>query len=240
MHAARNGRGRMGSAPQRPSAGSSSGRRPGLRSAGDKSPLTPADPVVKVGSSIINITLVMARTHGSDLPTHPIEGRIHTIRGHRVMLDADLAALYGVQTKVLNQAVKRNSARFPEDFMFVLTPQEVARLRSQIVTSNSGSGGRRYLPYAFTEHGVVMLSAVLNSQRAVEMSIQVVRAFIRMRELIAANKDIAARVEKLERGHDRTASVIEVLVEDIDRLAHEVRQMKALPESPKRKIGFDL
>jgi hypothetical protein len=122
--------------------------------------------------------------------------------------------------------------------MFQLTPDEAASLRSQIATSNESRGGRRYLPYVFPEHGVVMLSAVLNSARAIEMSILVVDAFVRLREIVANNKDIAARIEKLERGHERTASVIEVLVEDIDRLAGEVKNMKALPPVTKRKIGF--
>jgi hypothetical protein len=111
-------------------------------------------------------------------------------------------------------------------------------MRCQNGTSKTGRGGRRYLPYAFTEHGVVMLSSVLNSDRAIQMSILVVNAFVRMRELIAANKDLATRIENLERGHNRTASVIEVLVEDIDRLAGEVKQMKSLPQAPKRRIGF--
>jgi hypothetical protein len=149
-----------------------------------------------------------------------------------------LAALYGVSTKRLNEAVKRKLNRFPGTFMFRLTIEEKDSLRSQFATSNLGRGGRRYLPFAFTEHGVVMLSSVLNSQRAIQMSILVVNAFVRMRELIAANKDLAARIDRLERGHDRTASVIEVLVEDIDRLAVEVKQMKALPPPPKRRIGF--
>ena len=111
-------------------------------------------------------------------------------------------------------------------------------MRSQFATSSKRK--IKYQPLVFTEHGVVMLSAVLNSGRAVEMSILVVEAFVRMRELIASNKDIAARVEKLERGHDRSASVIEILVEDIDRLACEVKEMKALPPVTGRKIGFDL
>jgi hypothetical protein len=169
---------------------------------------------------------------------HPVESLIHLIRGQKVMLDSDLAALYEVPTRVLNQTVRRNLDRFPEDFMFSLTHQEVESLRSQIVTSKLGRGGRRYLPYVFAEHGVAMLSAVLRSPPPVQMSIGIIRAFVRMRELIASNKDIAARVEKLERGHDRTASVIEVLVEDIDRLAREVKDMKALPPQPKRRIGF--
>jgi phage regulator Rha-like protein len=154
------------------------------------------------------------------------------------MLDADLAALYAVETKQLNRAVKRNLSRFPEEFMFQLSEEE--HLRCQIGTSNKGRGGRRYLPHAFTEHGVVMLSSVLNSERAVQMNIVIVKAFVRMRELIASHKDLAIRIEKLERGHHRTASVIEVLVEDIDRIAHEVKEMKALPPVTKRKIGFRL
>jgi hypothetical protein len=159
--------------------------------------------------------------------TRPVETLIRVIRGQKVILDVDLAQLYAVQTKQLNRAVKRNPERFPLEFMFQLTEEE--HLRCQDGTSKAGRGGRRYLPYAFTEHGVVMLSSVLNSQRAIQMSILVVNAFVRMRELIAANKDLAARIDRLERGHDRTASVIEVLVEDIDRLAGEVKQMKAVP-----------
>jgi hypothetical protein len=168
----------------------------------------------------------------------PIDHHIRIIRGHKVMLDSDLAALYGVQTKRLNEAVKRNADRFPETFMFRLRREEAAMMRSQFATSSKRM--TKYQPLAFTEHGVVMLSSVLNSPRAIQMSIMVVNAFVRMRELMAANKDIAARVDKLERSRDRAASVIEVLVEDIDRLAHEVRQMKTLPVPSKRKIGFDL
>jgi len=170
--------------------------------------------------------------------TRPVEGLIHVIRSQKVMLDSDLAALYEVPTKSLNLAVRRNKSRFPLDFMFQLNAEEVGRLRLQSETSKPGRGGRRYLPYAFTEPGVAMLSSVLRSERAVQMNIIIMRAFIRLRELVISNKDIAARVEKLERGHDRTASVIEVLVEDIERLAHEVKDMKALPPVTKRRIGF--
>jgi hypothetical protein len=166
----------------------------------------------------------------------PVESLIHVIRGQKVMLDADLAAVYGVPTKRLNEAVRRNLARFPETFMFRLTHEEAAFMRSQFATSSKRK--IKYQPLAFTEHGVVMLSSVLSSPRAIQMSVFVVSAFVRMRELIAHNKDIAARVEKLERGHDRTASVIEILVEDIDRLAREVKEMKVLPPVPKRRIGF--
>ncbi len=176
---------------------------------------------------------------GKALATHrPVEKLIHVIRGQKVMLDIDLAELYGVTTKVFNQAIKRNAARFPEDFMFRLDHREAAILRSQIVTASKRN--IRYQPLAFTEHGVAMLSAVLRSDRAVQMSIGIIRAFVRMRQLIEHNKDIATRVEKLERSHDRSSSVIEILVEDIDRLAHEVKEMKALPPVTKRKIGFDL
>jgi phage regulator Rha-like protein len=171
----------------------------------------------------------------------PVEKLIHVIRGHKVMLDADLAALYEVPTKALNQAVRRNIERFPEDFAFLLSKDELEHWRSHIVTSNSSAKmGLRRPPYAFTQEGVAMLSAVLHSDRAVQMSIAIIRTFIRMRELIAADKDIAARVANLERSHDRSASVIEILVEDIDRLAHEVKEMKALPPVTKRKIGFRL
>jgi phage regulator Rha-like protein len=119
------------------------------------------------------------------------------------MLDADLAALYEVSTKAFNQAVKRNRDRFPEYFAFLLTRQEVASLRSQFVTSNVGRGGRRYRPYAFTEHGVAMLSAVLRSRRAVQMSVAIIDAFIRLREIIASNKELAARMERLEAGQSQ-------------------------------------
>jgi len=171
----------------------------------------------------------------------PVEKLIHVIRGQKVMLDSDLAVLYEVPTRVLNQAVRRNIERFPEDFAFLLSKDELENWRSQIVTSNSSAKmGLRRPPYAFTQEGLAMLSAVLRSGRAVKMSIDIIRAFVRLRQLIEHNRDIAARVEKLERGHDRSSSVIEILVEDIDRLAHEVKDMKALPTPSKRKIGFDL
>ena len=188
---------------------------------------------VRIGSGQPGGTLATART---------VESLIHVIRGRRVILDAEMAVLYQVETKTLNQAVHRNFDRFPDDFMFQLSHEEAESLRSQSVTSNKvtskGRGGRRYLPYVFTEHGVVMLSSVLKSQRAVQVNIFIARAFIRMREIIAANKDLAVRVEKLERGHDNAASVIEVLVEDIDRLTDDVQQMKATPSKPRRRIGF--
>ena len=171
--------------------------------------------------------------------TGPVEELIHVIRGQKVMVDSDLAALYEVPTRALNQAVRRNLERFPADFAFQLSKDELENWRSQIVTSNpSAKMGLRRPPFAFTQEGVAMLSAVLRSPRAVQMSILIIRAFIRLREIVAHNTDIAARVERLKRGHNRTSSVIEALVEDIDRLARAVKAMKALPPAQKRRIGF--
>lgn len=144
------------------------------------------------------------------------------VRGRRVIPDADLAALYGVPTRRLNEQVKRNPERFPEDFCFVLTREELADLRSHFATSSGSHGGRCYLPFAFTEHGAIMAAGVLNSPQAVEMSLYVVRAFIRMREMLMGYKELAARLEAVERkldGHD----------EDIRALALAVRQLMAPP-----------
>ena len=154
------------------------------------------------------------------------------------MLDTDLAQLYGVETRALTQAVRRNTDRFPDSFMFQLSSEEAATMRSQTVTASKRN--IRYQPLAFTEHGVVMLSSVLNSARAVQVSISVVETFVRLREVTSANKDILIRVEKLERGHDRAASVMELLVDDIDRLTRDIKQIKNLPSPSKRKYGFDL
>jgi hypothetical protein len=151
------------------------------------------------------------------VPVERIEQAILLIRGHKVMLDADLAVLYGVETKALNRAVKRNIERFPDDFMFQLTEDEVAILRRQFGTSNSegtsalrsqfgtskGRGGRRYLPYAFTEQGVAMLSSVLRSERAVKVNIQVMRTFVKLRRMLATHEDLARKLDALERKYDR-------------------------------------
>ncbi|HET6841367.1 MAG TPA: ORF6N domain-containing protein [Candidatus Angelobacter sp.] len=183
----------------------------------------------------------MPKTPKTVMQAKPLEHHIHIVRGQKVMLDRDLAAVYEVPTKALNQAVRRNLERFPSDFMFQLSNEEASALRSQIVTLEKGRGRYpKYAPLAFTELGVAMLSSVLQSNRAVQMNILIMRTFVRLREMIATNKDFAARIEKLERSHDQAASVIEVIVEDIDKLASEVKQMKTLPTPPKRKIGFDL
>lgn len=130
----------------------------------------------------------------------PIQNLIYEIRGHKVMLDKDLATLYGVETKVLNQAVKRNIERFPEDFMFQLTQNEweVVRVRSQIVTSPKG-GGRQYLPYVFTEQGVSMLSSVLKSKQAIIVNVQIMRTFVKMRQFALENKDLSERLTMVEK-----------------------------------------
>jgi hypothetical protein len=164
------------------------------------------------------------------VPVQLVERRIYMVRGQKVMLDADLAELYQVPTKRVNEQVQRNLGRFPKDFMFRLKPAEAENLRSQIATSSWG--GRRNLPYAFTEHGVAMLSAVLASERAVKMSVLIIRAFVRMRELIANHKELAARVEKIEDMQNRQNSAITIL-------ADEISDLKAIPPpGPKRRIGF--
>ena len=158
-----------------------------------------------------------------------IERRIFLARGQKVMVDSDLASLYGVTTGNLNLAVKRNPGRFPEDFMFQLTPEELRNLILQ--NARSSWGGKRKQPYVFTEHGVAMLSSVLRSERAVQMNILIVRAFVRIRELVASQKDLAHRVEKLEEMQERHESVIGMLADDIEEL-------RTVEVPVKRPIGF--
>ncbi len=175
-----------------------------------------------------------------------VERRIYLIRGEKVMLDADLAWLYGVETKVLNKAVKRNQDRFPTDFMFRLTQAEAEGLRLQIGTSKdptpggtpglrfqfgtskSRRGGRRYLPYAFTEQGVVMLSTVLRSARAVQVNIAIMRTFVRLREMLLSNADLARKLSALEQKYDAQFKVV----------FDAIRELMTPPEKPKRQIGF--
>ena len=150
---------------------------------------------------------------GSIIPVERIQQRIYLVRQQKVMLDSDLANLYGVETKALVRAVKRNIGRFPPDFMFQLTQAEYdAFLRCQIGTSKKGRGGRRYLPYAFTEQGVAMLSSVLTSQRAIEVNIAIVRTFVKLREILADNALLRRKIESLERKYDEQfQQVFEVL-----------------------------
>ncbi|MEI7452443.1 MAG: ORF6N domain-containing protein [Candidatus Falkowbacteria bacterium] len=162
------------------------------------------------------------------IPSERIVGRIFLIRGKKVMIDRDLAELYGVETKVLNQAVRRNIERFPEDFMFSLDNDEVLNLRSQIVTSSWG--GTRYKTYVFTEQGVAMLSCVLKSEKAINVSIQIMRTFIKLRELAINNQLIWDKIEAMESKYDKELSdVFEVL-----------RHLLVQEEKPREEIGFKL
>lgn len=164
------------------------------------------------------------------VPAERIESRILLIRGHKVMLDSDLAELYGVATKALVQAANRNKERFPRDFMFQLSKQEFSILRSQSVTSSQW-GGRRYPPYAFTEQGVAMLSSVLRSKRAVLVNVQIMRAFVKLREMLATHRELARKLAQLEKrieGHD----------EEITAIFEAIRQLMEPPVKPGKQIGF--
>jgi len=163
------------------------------------------------------------------VPMERIERAILLLRGHKVMLDSDLAALYGVETKVLNQAVSRNIERFPEDFMFQLTEAEAILLRSQTVTLKTGRGQhRKYLPYAFTEQGVAMLSSVLKSPRAARVNIEIMRAFVRLRQMLQTNADLARKLAALEARYDAQFKVV----------FDAIRALMAPPEKARRSISF--
>lgn len=171
------------------------------------------------------------------IPPERIEQRILLLRRQKVMLDADLAELYGVPTKALNQAVRRNLARFPGDFMFQLTAKEseelssqigVSNLKSQSVTSKPGRGGRRYQPLAFTEQGVAMLSSVLRSERAVQVNMAIMRAFVKLREMLASHRDLARKLDEMEKKYDAQFRVV----------FDAIRELMVPPEKPRRGIGF--
>jgi phage regulator Rha-like protein len=168
---------------------------------------------------------------GQPTPVELIERRIYLIRGHKVMIDSDLAELYLVETKNLNKAVRRNLDRFPGDFMFQLAPVEAESLRFQFGTSNEGRGGRRSMPYAFTEQGVAMLSSVLNSKRAVQVNIAIMRAFVRLRELLSTQKDVAHKLEEIERAQKEHGAHINAIWKAIERLIEP-------EEKSKRRIGY--
>jgi hypothetical protein len=162
------------------------------------------------------------------IPIARIEELILLIRGHKVMLDADLAELYGVETRILVRNVKRNIERFPKDFMFQLSEEEAERLRSQFGISKKGRGGRRYLPYVFTEQGVAMLSSVLRSPRAILVNIEIMRAFVRLRRILASHKELARRLNELEKKYDKQFQVV----------FEAIRKLMAPEPEPKRQIGF--
>src|SRR5947207_7765917 len=164
------------------------------------------------------------------IPVERIAQSIRWIRSQKVLLDSDLAALYGVQTKNLNKAVKRNAERFPADFMFQLTPEELGTLRFQFGTSKARRG-LRYRPYAFTEQGVAMLSSVLNSDRAIKVNVAIMRTFVKLRQMLDTNRELAQKFSELERRvgkHDQ----------EINTILEATRQLMALPENLRREIGF--
>jgi phage regulator Rha-like protein len=160
------------------------------------------------------------------VPLEVIEQKILLIKGQKVMLDSDLAELYGVETKMLVRAVKRNSERFPDDFMIQLTKEEFENLKYHFGTSRWG--GRRYRPYSFTENGIAMLSSVLNSKRAIQVNIQIMRTFTKLREMIATHKDLVKRLNELEKKYDGQFQIV----------FEAIRQLIEVEEKPKRKIGF--
>jgi hypothetical protein len=164
----------------------------------------------------------------ADIPAQQIEQLILMVRGVRVMMDSDLAILYGTSTKRLNEQVKRNLGRFPTDFMFRLTEGEYENLKSQFATSSFGHGGRRKLPLVFTEHGAIMLASVLSSSVAVSASIQVVRAFINLRQLLSSTIELAGKLDNLEKKYDRQFKVV----------FDAIRQLMIPPDPPRRRIGI--
>jgi phage regulator Rha-like protein len=168
-------------------------------------------------------------SENSIVPIGVISQKIYFVRSARVMLDADLARLYGVATKNLNKAVKRNMPRFPSDFMFQLSPNEMRNLRFQIGTSSRrGQGGRRYAPYAFTEQGIAMLSSVLRSARAVQVNVAIMRTFVRLREMLATHKELRRKIDAMEKRYDARFQAIFATI----------RQMLETPVPAKKPIGF--
>ena len=165
------------------------------------------------------------------IPQEAVADKILLIRGKKVMLDKDLAELYGVKTKTFNQAVKRNIERFPADFMFRLTKDELENWRSQIVTSNADKMGLRRPPYAFTDYGILMLSSVLRSKRAIQVNIVIMRVFVKFREMLSARKELADKISELEKRMEKKDKEIQAIFEVI-------RQLMFKPDKPKRKIGF--
>src|SRR5580704_18009524 len=174
------------------------------------------------------------------VPLELVERRIYVIRSQKVMLDADLAGLYLVETRTLIQAVKRNSGRFPADFMFQLSAPEAALMRSQTVIASRRNA--RYLPYAFTELGVAMLSSVLSSERAVQMNIVIMRAFVKLREVLASHRSLAAKIGKLDATQKGHASILAIVIKDIETLAKgvakEFERLKQPAPSRRARIGF--
>ena len=173
----------------------------------------------------------MKKTNLSVIPDEIIIDKIYLIRGQKVMIDRDMANLYGVETKALKQAVKRNIERFPEDFMFEMSILEFENWRSQFVTSNSDIMGLRYKPFCFTEQGVTMLSCILNSKRAIEVNIKIIRVFTKMKEMILTHKDILLKLEQMEKQVVQNSKEIQVIFKAL-------KQMLNPPQKPRQRIGF--
>ncbi len=172
------------------------------------------------------------------VPDEIVLNKIYVIRGEKVMIDRDLAELYGVETKVLKQAVRRNLNRFPEDFMFEMDKDEFQNWRSQFVTSNSSDAmGLRYAPFCFTEQGVTMLSCVLNSDRAIAVNIQIMRLFTRMRKMILTHQEILSQLEQVRQKMTGQDERIDLIFEYLDKLEDD-QQEEPEPEKPRKKIGF--
>jgi hypothetical protein len=166
------------------------------------------------------------------IPGERIDSRIYLIRGQKVLLDSDLAELYGVETRTLNQAVRRNKERFPDDFILQLTKEEMESLRSQSVISNAGRGGRRYATQAFTEQGVAMLSGLLNSPRAIAVNVEIMRAFVRLRQMIATSADLARKLSALEKKYDAQFKAV------FDAIRELMTPVEDSAPAHKREIGF--
>jgi hypothetical protein len=181
----------------------------------------------------IKANIMKKQEYLSAIPEETIINKIYVIRGQKVMIDRDLAELYGTETKVLKQAVKRNFERFPKDFMYIMADDELRNWRSQFVTSNSERMGLRYAPYCFTEPGVTMLSCVLNSPKAVAVNIRIIRVFTKMREMLMAHKEILLKLEQFEKQLGKNS-------EDIQMIFKALRQFLNPTREPRRKIGYKL
>jgi hypothetical protein len=169
------------------------------------------------------------------IPDETVMNKIYFIRGQKVMLDKDLAELYGSETKRLKEAVKRNNERFPKDFMFELNSSEFQSLRTQFASSKNGRGGDRYMPMVFTEHGVLMLSSVLNSPKAIQVNIQIMRIFTRFRQMLTENTELRLAIEKLEKKTENNSKNIEVVFQYFDELIVKEEKMK-----PRKQIGYKI
>jgi hypothetical protein len=176
-------------------------------------------------------TIMQNKENSPVIPEETIISKIYQIRGQKVMIDRDLAELYGLGTKVLKQAVKRQTDRFPADFMFEMSDDEFQNWRSQFVTSNRDRMGLRYPPYCFTEQGVTMLSCILNSKKAIETNIRIIRVFTKMREMLMTHKDILLKLEKFEQQIGRNTDNIQVIFKAL-------KQFLDQPEEPRRQIGY--